>query len=117
MSEKTKARLHKINFWCLEHSADFFTNLIRDMKSVKALFNYLFMALYTWVAYHLTRHHAETCGNTMIITTGGVVASIFTNYVWGTNAEKKAARKFPAYSNPDDPALPAPAEPGDDGNG
>jgi hypothetical protein len=49
MNEKTKERVRRISAWCVEHSADFFTNLIRDLKSLKALWNYLMLSLFTWV--------------------------------------------------------------------
>ena len=76
MSEKTKARLAKINVWCIEHTADFAENFMRDMKSLKALFNYLFLLLFVWVVVWLVLYHADACGNTVVVTVGGVVTAI-----------------------------------------
>lgn len=98
MSENTRQRINKIKGWCLFQGHDFFTNLMRDLKSVRALWNYLMLGLFFWVIAYLVVNHADTCGNTAIMTVGTVVTAIFTNYVWAANAEKKAARQFPAYS-------------------
>ncbi len=97
ISEKTKLRAGKINHWCLEHSSDFFTNLIRDLKSLKALWNYLMLILFTWVCVYCVLFHATTSANTVIVTVGGLVGTIFAGYVWSSTAEKKAAKQFPAY--------------------
>ncbi len=100
MSEKTKQRLAKISGWCVHESHDFFTNLMRDMKSVRALWNYLFLALYTWVCCYLVLYHADACGTSVVYTTGGIVTAVFTNYVWSGLAEKKASGQFPPYAAP-----------------
>lgn len=98
MSERTKERIAKIRGWCLFQTNDFFTNLMRDLKSLKSLWNYLILMLFTWVVVYLTINHAETCGNTIVMTVGGLVGTIFTGYIWAANAEKKAAARFPAYT-------------------
>jgi len=98
MSEKTKARIEKIRGWCLFQTNDFATNLMRDLKSIKALWNYLILILFFWVVIFCVLYHGETCGNTAIMTVGTVVTAVFTNYVWAANAEKKAAAQFPAYA-------------------
>jgi hypothetical protein len=119
ISDKAKLRMQKINEWCLSHSSDFATNLARDLKSLKALWNYLILALYTWVCCYGVVFHPEACLNTVIVTTGGLVASIFTGYIFAANAEKRAAKTYPAYSNQDTPAQPAATTDtaGDPGNG
>jgi len=111
MSEKTRQRLAKISGWCVHEGHDFFTNLMRDLKSVRALWNYLFLALYTWVCCYLVLYHADSCGTAVVYTTGGIVTAVFTNYVWSGLAEKKASGQFPAYSQPSAPPTP------EDGNG
>lgn len=71
------------------YEADFVQNLIRDLKSIRAFWNYIIMALYVWASVWLVLYDAETCGNTVIITTGGVVVSIFTNYVWSSRLDRQ----------------------------
>lgn len=118
MSDKTKQRFQKINAWCVEQGADFFTNLVRDLKSMKALWNYLMLMLFTWVCVYSVLYHAETCANTVIMTVGGLVGTIFTGYIWASNAEKKAAQQFPAYRPaPSIPVIGQPVPPEDDLNG
>jgi hypothetical protein len=85
---------------------------MRDMRSLKALWNWLFMALFTWECIWALLYDAETCGTTVITCTATLVGAIFTNYVWSSYFEKKAAGKFPALNG-------TPATPPDrvDGNG
>lgn len=95
--------------WAVIQGRDVLENLMRDLKSLKALWNYMFLALYTWVCCYCVLYHAETCANTVIMTTGGLVGTIFTGYIWASNKEKQATGKFPAYveSTPRKP-LPTP---------
>lgn len=119
LSDDTKLRAKKINEWCLSQGSDFATNFVRDLKSLKALWNYLMLMLFTWVCVWCVLYHAKECANTVIVTVGGLVGTIFTGYIWASNAEKRAAQSFPAYSNPDNPTKPAaaPDTTEDPGNG
>lgn len=100
MSEKNRERLARAKAWCARESQDYIQNLVRDLKSLKSLWNYLILALYTWVCCYLVLFHAETCGTAVVYTTGGLVGTIFTGYILASNAEKKAANQFPAYAAP-----------------
>lgn len=61
----------------------------KDLTSQRRVWNYIYMGLYVFIALYLTIFHAETCGNTVIMTTGGVVSAIFTNVVWSNTYERK----------------------------
>jgi len=87
---KLWALWHKAVLWFHKEFQESAENLMRDMRSMRALWNYLFLALYTWVVVWLVLKAPTTSGNTAIITTGGIVTAIFTNYVWSKVSEKKA---------------------------
>jgi hypothetical protein len=63
--------------------------ITKDLTSQRRVWNYIYMGLYVVTALYLTFFHAETCGNTVIVTTGGVVTAIFTNVVWSNTYERK----------------------------
>ena len=107
-------KIGRIGGWCSSHFQDLASNLVRDLKSLRALWNYLFLLLYAWVIVWLVLYHADACGTAAIYATAGVVTAIFTNYVWSANAEKKMTGVVPAYGQPDPPPA-APA--GGDGDG
>lgn len=73
--------------WIL--GVDFVRNVVRDLKSLRALWNYIFMALYVWASCYLVLFHAETCGSTVIMSTAGIVSVIFTNYVFSSYMDRK----------------------------
>lgn len=114
-----KEKLAGFFSWASDESRDFVRNVMRDLKSLKALWNYIFLSLYTWVVVWLVLHHGETCGNAAIYTTGGIVTAVLTNYVWASLAEKKMVGKFPAYEPIPGSTPPKPgSESGpEDGNG
>lgn len=61
--------------------ADFIQNLIRDLKSMRSLWCYVILALFVWECIWLVLYEAQSCGNTIIVTTGGIASWIFSNYV------------------------------------
>jgi hypothetical protein len=63
--------------------------ITKDMTSQRRVWNYIYMGLYVFIALYLTIFHADTCGNSVVMTTGGVVSAIFTNVVWSNTYEKK----------------------------
>ena len=63
--------------------------LAKDLTSQRRVWNYIYMGLYVIIALYLTFFHADTCGNTVVVTTGGVVSAIFTNVVWSNTYERK----------------------------
>lgn len=67
--------------------SDFAQNLARDIKSLRALWNWLYLALYAWICVWAVLHHPESV-NTAITVTGSVVSVIFTGYVLTKTYEK-----------------------------
>lgn len=66
-------------------------SVLKDLKSLRALWNYLFLAIYAWVAVYLVLYHADSCGTSVVYTTGGIVGSVFTNYCWSSHMDKRLA--------------------------
>lgn len=67
--------------------SDVVQNLLRDFKSLRALWNWLYMALYAWMCVWTVLHHPDSV-STAITVTGGVVSVIFTGYVLTKTYEK-----------------------------
>ena len=67
--------------------SDLAQNLIRDLKSMRALWNWIYMALYVWVCVWTVLYHPDVIP-TVITVTGGVVSVIFSGYVLSRAYEK-----------------------------
>jgi|CXWL01.1.fsa_nt_gi hypothetical protein len=100
MSEQTRQRLASARAWCVKEGGDYIQNLVRDLKSLRSIWCYVILALYTWIACYMTLYHADTCGVAVIYATAGLAGTAFTGYVIASNSEKKMANQFPAYSAP-----------------
>lgn len=87
-------------------------NFMRDMRSMRALFNYIFLLLYIFLCVWAALYHAKDSLNTAIAVTGGIVSSIFTVYVWSTTKEKMAKRALMPAPASD---APQPASDSEDG--
>lgn len=61
-------------------NSDFVRNLMRDIKSLRALWNWVYMALYVWICVWTVLYHPDAI-TTVVTVTGGVVSVIFTGYV------------------------------------
>jgi len=61
-------------------NSDFAKNLMRDIKSLRALWNWVYMALYVWICVWTVLYHPDAIA-TVVTVTGGVVSVIFTGYV------------------------------------
>ncbi|KKW22408.1 MAG: hypothetical protein UY62_C0005G0005 [Parcubacteria group bacterium GW2011_GWF2_50_9] len=61
-------------------NSDFARNLIRDVKSLRALWNWVYMTLYVWICVWTVLYHPDAI-STVVTVTGGVVSVIFTGYV------------------------------------
>ena len=61
-------------------NSDFVKNLMRDIKSLRALWNWVYMALYVWICVWTVLYHPDAIA-TVVTVTGGVVSVIFTGYV------------------------------------
>jgi len=75
--------------WAFSEGKDFSVNMVRDLKSLRALWNYIFLALYTWIIVWGVLYYPTVCINTAITVTGGVVSVIFTGYVFTKSSEKR----------------------------
>jgi hypothetical protein len=90
--------------WCHREFRETADNLMRDMRSMRALFNYLYLFLYIFLCVWAAVNYAKDSLNTAIVTTGGIVSSIFMAYVWGTTKEKEfGQRPISPISRPEKP--------------
>ncbi|OGS08245.1 MAG: hypothetical protein A2270_10465 [Elusimicrobia bacterium RIFOXYA12_FULL_51_18] len=67
--------------------SDLAQNLMRDIKSLRTLWNWLYMALYAWICVWTVLYHPDAIP-TVVTVTGGVVSVIFTGYVLTKTYEK-----------------------------
>ena len=67
--------------------SDLAQNLVRDFKSLRALWNALYLALYVFLCVWTALNHPEHL-STAITATAGVVSVIFTGYVLSKTYEK-----------------------------
>lgn len=67
---------------------DFIQNIIRDLKSLRAVWNYFYLALYAFLCVWTAFKHPEHL-STAITVTGGIVSVVFTGYVLSKTYEKK----------------------------
>jgi len=80
---------NKLWRWSTREGSEFANNLSRDLRSLRALWNWIFMALFCWINVWGVLYHPEICLNTSIVTTGGLVSAIFGAYVFSKLSEKK----------------------------
>ncbi len=67
--------------------SDLVQNLLRDLKSLRALWNGLYLSLYVFLCVWTALHHPEHL-STAITVTGGIVSVVFTGYVLTKTYEK-----------------------------
>lgn len=67
--------------------SDLAQNLVRDFKSLRALWNALYLALYVFLCVWTALNYPEHL-STAITVTGGVVSVIFSGYVLSKTYEK-----------------------------
>ncbi len=63
---------------------------IKSLESKRVVWNWLFLWLFFAVSIYLTLTHPVECGNTIVVTLGGMVTAIMTNYVWADYAQRKS---------------------------
>jgi hypothetical protein len=68
---------------------------IHDLGSLRALWNYLFLALYTWIIVYGVVRYGHDCITTAINTTGSLVGWVFVHYVWSGHMDKRLSSQFP----------------------
>lgn len=81
-------KFDKVVDWAHDEFQDSATNFMRDMKSMRALWNYLYLALYIYLCVWAALYGDKDTLKVAIVTTGGLVGTIFTAYVWSTTKEK-----------------------------
>ena len=97
--------------WCHREFAEFAGNFMRDMRSMRALWNYVYLGLYAFLCVWAALYYAHDSLNTAIMTTGGLVGTIFTAYVFSTTSEKMQAARL----NIKRPDIDAPVPENEDG--
>ena len=80
--------MKKMNKWIVRQIGDWFDNFARDLRSLRALWNYLYLCLYMFLCVWAALYYGKESLNTAIVTTGGLVSAIFTGYVWSKTKEK-----------------------------
>lgn len=83
--ETVKAVLDKIKG---ASQSDFIRNVIRDMKSTRSLWCWVYLALYVWIAAWALTHRPQAA-RTVVSVTGGLASCIFTGYVFSKSFEKR----------------------------
>ena len=68
---------------------------VRDLGSLRALWNYLYLALYVFVVVFGVVHYGKDCINTAINTTGTLCGWIFINYVFFGHMDKRLGNLTP----------------------
>jgi len=67
--------------------SDFAQNLMRDLKSLRTTWNYVYLALYVFLCVWTALYHPEHL-STAITVTGGIVSVVFAGYVLTKTYEK-----------------------------
>lgn len=87
---RVSGQLSSISDWCYDETRQFATNLMVDLRSLRALFNYVYLLLYVFLCVWAALFYAKDSLNTAIVTTGSIVTGIFAAYVWSTTKEKES---------------------------
>ena len=85
--EIIRKNFKKIIDWLLKNVIDFFENLARDVKSLRASFNHIYLLLYIWLIWYSVTHYRESA-STAITATAAIVSAIFGGYVFSKSYEK-----------------------------
>jgi hypothetical protein len=67
--------------------SDFAKNIARDFKSLRSLWNWIYMTLYVWMCVWTVLYHPQAIPTALSVT-GGVISVIFTGYVCSKAYEK-----------------------------
>lgn len=109
MTERVKAFVSSAAGRVLE--TDFVRNFIRDLKSLRALWNYVYLALFCFLCVWSALYHPEHLG-TAIMTTGTVVSVIFSGYIFSRSWESKyGGQPWLALPQTGPAPVPVPASP------
>ena len=77
--------------------SDLIQNIIRDIKSTRSLWCWVYLALYVWIAAWALMNRPQAA-RTVVSVTGGLAGSIFTGYVFSKSFEKR--HRIGAYAPP-----------------
>lgn len=83
--------MDKIHTWFITA----ITQLGKDVYSLRAGWNHVYLALYVFLAVYGALK-VPSAYNTIIVTTGGVVSVLFTNYVLSAKAKTPTTSKDPS---------------------
>ncbi|HET6456648.1 MAG TPA: hypothetical protein VFI02_19785 [Armatimonadota bacterium] len=90
--------------WCHKEFRESAENLMRDFRSLRALWNWIYLALYVFLCVWTALYYPAALP-TAIITTGTIVGTIFTVYV-ASNSYEKVARMNNGHMKPAAPVKP-----------
>ena len=88
-----KQNIFKFLHWLADEVIEFFQNLSRDLRSIRSLFNYVYLILYVWLVWYGATHYKESI-NTAIMSTATLVGAIFSGYVFSRSYEKISVMKM-----------------------
>src|ERR1700730_359413 len=80
--------------------SDFAKNIARDFKSLRSLWNWIYMTLYVWMCIWTVLYHPQAIPTALSVT-GGVISVIFTGYVCSKAYEKTRMYNPPVVSAAD----------------
>jgi hypothetical protein len=90
--------------------SDLLQNVVRDLKSLKALWSHIFLGMYSWLAVWSALRHPEVL-QTVITITGGVVSAVFAGYVFSRRSSFRT--RSDDYRPPEESSRPSEEEPSD----
>lgn len=83
-----KKNFFKFLKWLVDEVMDFFQNMVRDIRSLRSLFNWIYLMLYVWLVWYGATRYKE-CIPTAINATAAIVSAIFAGYVWSKSKDKE----------------------------
>ena len=69
-------------------SLDLVANFVRDLKSLRAAWNWIVGVLFVWVVWYSLTHYPDSA-TTVVTVVGGIFTAMMTNYTWSSYLEKK----------------------------
>ena len=75
--------------WAWNHFRDLIEKVLRDLRSLRVLWSWIYLALYVWVIVWGVLFYPQLCLNTAITATATLAMAALTNYVWSRSSEKK----------------------------
>lgn len=90
--------------WCHKEFRESAENFMRDFRSLRALWNWIYLALYIFLCIWAALFYPQALA-TAIVTTGTIVGAIFTVYVASRTYEKVVKMKN-GFKKPVKPRSP-----------